>query len=928
MSNDLKVLAENRDALLLAEAVAWLHDMGKCDERFLQQSASDYNGPKPYHYKTEYSSLVGTRSLELLGQPPVPLKTLIEESRPGIINDLNKHLLVRILGYCHGAAHTEKEEAYHLLRQTTADTRLSSPFGCESEPLVDLKAKLNSLPFSQLLDRPIFKSRVEEVFSNAYGDTRRPINEVTLWDWSNIVAAFYKAALASALLGARVDPSTDLYWRLLSVRLNGAAFSERVARIPDLLVRQKLITDGLNRICVLLEETYPLGTEVYRDEDGSVFIVPNIQNLLAVENGQGEHLFDLIIQKFSAGTIKDQTLQLDGEVIPLLNLDEGEPWTRLPNISRYKHQDPLPISKHLEETLSSHADLHSMSSWWRSHSEDICTVCQLRPQGWRVAGNEAHYDRRSRGKKCLSNCQTCKALERKVCGICEERREDRSKEWATKGLDTTIWIDEIADVNGRIALVVGKFDLEHWLDGEMLFYPGVQGEMIETQTPARLYRVWETTQTFWEKIKSNFKTSVGEINPRLRIRASLKPEADASQTLGDFHTYELKLSNVNLSVTHVGEEEFLTVDNLERVAVLLHPSEKPPENYTAAANRVLNRLQLETKLAGILIEEPTGYGSPNKMLGTLRITEVTLEEIPYIPATTILTEPSTFMAIVPAGKALEVAKCIKSKYEKEMGKVRNRLPITLGLVFAGRRTPLPAILDAGRRMLKQPTLDELWRIDKIDRGSQPKEVELTVKRDEHTLLVKVPTVMGDGVTEDDWYPYWYVEKDITGAKPSGRQGRYKGINAEDWLHVCNLQEGDAVHLMPSRIDFEFLDTAARRFEISYDDGKRRGLTHPSRPYYLEQLEDFEKLWDILAKSNKLAISQIHNFVGIIEAKRMEWTTGQGERVFEQMVRDALYNANWEPRPSKDDFKRLEQAALSGQLADVVELYLRILKEPI
>jgi hypothetical protein len=613
-------------------------------------------------------------------------------------------------------------------------------------------------------------------------------------------------------------------------------------------------------------------------------------------------------------------------VIPFLELDEAG-WCRQ-RLPPQQHQPPLPIAAHVSETVPSQADPHIISSWWQYHSEDICTVCQLRPQGWGATDREVHYDRRAKGKRCPPRpaCQTCKALERKVCAVCEQRSKGRSKQWATKEQNTTVWMDEVADINGRLALIVGKFDLEHWLDGEMLFYPGVQGEMIETHTPARLHRVWETNQKFWEEITSNFKTTVGEVNPRLRVRGSFKPEGDASETLGDFHTYELKLSNVNLSVTCVGEGDFLTVDNLERVAVLLNPSEKP-QNYSAAVNSVFDRLRLETKSGGVPIEEPTGYGSPNKMLGTLQITEVILEQTPYIPATTMLTEPRTFMAIVPAGKALEVAKYIKSKHEKEMGKVRNRLPITLGLVFAGRRTPLPAILNAGRRMLKQPTIDELWRIDKINRGSQPKEVELTLKRDEHTLSIKVPTVMGDSVTEDVWYPYWYVEKDIKGAKPSGRQGRYEGINGEDWLHVCSLQEGDVVHLIPSRFDFEFLDTAARRFEISYDDGKRRGSSHPSRPYYLEQLQDFEKLWDILAKSNKLAISQIHNLVGIIEAKRMEWTTDQDERVFEQMVCDALYNANWEPRPSQDDFKSLEQAALSGQLADVVELYMRILKEP-
>ena len=80
MNNNLEVLADpkNHDNLLLAEAVAWLHDMGKCDERHLQQSASDYIGRKPYKYKTEHSHLVGSRNLELLGEF-VPLKQLMED---------------------------------------------------------------------------------------------------------------------------------------------------------------------------------------------------------------------------------------------------------------------------------------------------------------------------------------------------------------------------------------------------------------------------------------------------------------------------------------------------------------------------------------------------------------------------------------------------------------------------------------------------------------------------------------------------------------------------------------------------------------------------------------------------------------------------------------------------------------------------------
>lgn len=1090
MNNSLAALAypKNHDNLLLAEAAAWLHDFWKCTDEHIEQKASDRT-VKSDDYRTKHLALLEPHQITLLGEPPVSLRTLIGEYDQYKIDDINKPWLLRTLRRCHNVAHTEKETVYDLGKQTCADTRRSSPFGYESEPLTDLTNRLDSLPFSQISNRSEFRRCVGKAFSYACADTQRPINEVTLWDWSSIVAALYKSALAAAVLDNKVDPPTGLRWRLLSVRLNGAAFSERVARIPDLLVRQKLITDGLNRVRRLLEETYPLGTEVYRDEDGSVFIVPNIKNLLTLEDGQGENLSGRIVRKFNAGTINDQiSLQLAGEVIPSLKLDEGEPWYREES---HGHQDPLPIAKHVTDTASSPADPNLVNHWWHGHREDICTVCQLRPQGWEAAGNVAHYDRRARGKQCPSTCQTCKALERKVCDICEQRREDRSKEWAENELGTTIWLDEIADVNGRLGLVVGKFNLEHWLNGDMLFYPGLQKtrsrlvlrikylgsaltdgqtllingntytwhqalgvfisqnqiemkqapqrfreqnllidrpkgspkevlqepitikdihklsnghycidleknisnvavggsfsirkgsfrvadnsaqietandgavkivedqilhpghlmveqyfrlpEIVPTQTPARLHRVWETTQKFWEEIKSNFRTSVGAVSPRLHIRATFIPESDADEALGDFHTYELKLGSINLSVVHVGGGEFLTVDNLERTAVLLNPSGQRPRDYSAAANEVRSQLQLENTIDRVFIEEPTGYGGPNKFLGKLRLAgAVILEQMAYIPAICILTEPGTFMAIVSANKALQLIQAIRKKYEKEIGKVRNRLPITVGVVFAGRRTPLPAILDAGRRILKQPTSGECWTITNIEpalpRSSWPDEVKLSLAKikgaeeksqpsdfgcedtDSPSLMsgqslpIKVQTLMGDKATHDEWFPYWRMKSPIS----------------DGWVHICDLQGGDVIHLMPSRFDFEFLDTAARRFEVSYDEhGKRRGSSRPARPYYLEQLDEFEKLWQML--SNGLATSQIHNLIGIIEAKRMEWSAEGDDKTFQIVARDALNNAYWKARPSQDDFERLEQAALSGQLADVVELHLQILKDPV
>jgi len=446
--------------------------------------------------------------------------------------------------------------------------------------------------------------------------------------------------------------------------------------------------------------------------------------------------------------------------------------------------------------------------------------------------------------------------------------------------------------------------------------------MVETQTPARLHRVWETTRTFWKQVVERFgeKEIVGKVAARLKIYI-----AD-QDFLVPSHTYELKMGNANLSIVCTNRNEVVTVDNLRRTVLLLGASQEQYKDESVAAEYIKAFLEKKKEFD---VEEPTGYGSPNKVLGKLRITRAEADTTPYAPAIEILSESQTFMALVPADKALNVANALKEKYEREMGKVQNRLPMTMGIVFAGRRTPLPAILDAGRRMLRQPTDKEEWIIDDIDKSKQPEIITLKVRRGEQSLTLKVPTIMGDKKTQDVWYPYLRLEKSVDHVgKPERLFKLNVGERSEYRVHVSDLQVGDIISFVPSRFDFEFLDTASRRFEISYHDGKRRHTVHPARPYYLEQLDKLVKLWEIL--DSGLATSQIHNLVGLIETKRMEWKELIGpnnptfKETFEKIVREIIANAGWESRPDKNRLEWLVKAAIGGQLADVVELYMGIL----
>ncbi|HEC35025.1 MAG TPA: CRISPR-associated protein Csx11 [Anaerolineae bacterium] len=945
MSHNLKVLADHREALLLAEVAAWLHDMGKCADAFLQPDGIGFNAtgcrgnPRvnphkavlnppeleklPYWsqlssdrgqcarleesnhatalWRTFQSLGVNLQSLDGIRLPigNIDFRELVLWGRP-LVSDryqnFNRVLaqrthLAAVLGWAHKIAHMEKEDK--------ADGGIAgyidSPFGFKlpNSDLRNLSDKLKRVLEKLSGPRVRFLESLRTNFAKAPGDTRLPINEVTLWDWSSIVAALYKAELARCLLLNEQCSPRDVQWRLLSIRTDGLSYLLGAHGIPDLLARRDLLQDALKRAQILLEETYPLGLEVYRDENGSLFVVPDVDAIETslVDSNVQKSLRQLILETFDKGTINDhQRLRLHGEIVPDIHADQ-EPWNGQPP------KDLPPIKDHLQRKVELASNPAVMADVWHSRQEQICTVCGLRPQGPRQ-----------------------KAKERGVCDVCEERRADRSKEWATGELDTTIWTDEVADDNGRLALVVGQFALKHWLDGSLVRTLAVRDPASEpTRTAeaiaknpsfARIRRVWETTRTFWQEIKEQIQD--GTLIPLKGHRLAITSADAEALDLGPFHVYELVVKGIRLSVVwDKAKGRFVAADNLDYLA--------SPEQLDQPVGDVVQPGRQ------FRLEEPTGYGGANRNLGAITMDAVERIEQPYPPVIPILAEPRTFMALVPASKALAVAEAIKAKYERETGKVRNRLPLHLGIVYAHRRTPLRAILDAGRRMLRRPSQivqAEVVDISPVD--PWPAAVDVTLRLDEREITVAVPTVMGDGTTHDVWYPYWQMAD-----KPTDRTRWFIGPDGEHWVHVTDLRQGDRVQFTPSTFDFEYLDTSARRFEVAYNDnGQRRGADRRQRPYLLDEVDMLQNIWRTLQKHTTNA--QIHALVELVEAKREEWHPLLDDETFHRFCRDVLANIEWRESPWGADRNSWLDTwldyAVRGWIADTVELHHHVMRQ--
>ncbi len=790
---------------------------------------------------------------------------------------------------------------------------------------------------------------------------------MTLWDWSSIVAALFKSEITRTILLNEHREPQNIKWRLLNIRFDGLSFLFKNAQIPDLLARRDLLNSALNNVQTLLEETYPLGLEVYRDENGSLFVIPDIENLLelAVDTNKN-NLYQLILNTFNQGTVKDNPcLSIEGELVPLIEISKT--WNGI-------DKSLPPVDESLKKTLELEADPNKVLNWWcSSKPEELCTVCGLRPQG-----------------------PDPKAKSRNVCNVCEERREDRSQEWIDNLGESTIWLNEIADVNGRYALLVGAFDLEKWLLGKLVHSLAVRNpenepvksyeKIAKNPSFARIRRIWDTTWRFWQEVLPTDKTRnikdslvakvLEENEARLAWRGNITDGKGKHKTPGYFHAYELvteKGYKINV-VWDAHKKRFVSADNLIYIARIIgknFPKKKEGETNEEYKKRLKGWALAEIKRifqGKLKIEEPSGYGGISKEFGTIEsegMPEV-IEKSEFVPAIPILAEPKIFMAVFPANKALNIVRAIKTKYEREMGKVRNRLPLHLGIVYTHRRTPLRAVLDAGQRMLQQFSQPMGWKVTaieekNIDNGDQlpqrfdtdrngqfKKWYEISLERNGSLITWFVPALMGDGKTVDNWYPYVFLEslsESIEDGKRYYEAPNPWRENEKNWLILAgDLKKGDNIYFTPSTFDFEWLDTAVRRFEITYDEiGLRKERI--TRPYLLDELHKLDEIWDTL--SSHLTKNQIYAIRDIIEDRRKTWQPDENnlkssDDLFWTFCRDVIINSLLQKgkkrhRKNKtplevDGINKTEWLniwatfAARGWLTDVVELHLHIMKE--
>ncbi len=491
----LQDLNQNRKALLLAEVAALLHDVGKLSSQFIDQMSNEpsacSNGFAHENAVEKIEGFVDKRFLDAFKQSAlrnqlrwdrIPNNEQIGQVLDLILHhDKAKHsaLLVQLLNRCDGLdsgadkGTTRVEGLPKEAKQAFDSTYLATAFGTESKldpQTLDTIRQKSTATIGNMLggsDANAIATRyreilntIKEMYANGLAETRRSANDVTLWDHSFSVATLYKSSLAAYLL-KDVD---HLHWRVLRVNFDVLGLYAKAIKIADLLAYQNAVDEACRKVKNLVEEEYPLGNEIYRDTTGIYFTFPDLE--LPADLGQ---------------EIRRRVEEVEPELAPRIAVTVGDGATaqeQLKSILGKARREAL-------ENLKQPFDAVNLSPVWQQVWEkvgtdekkwEVCPLCGLRPK-------EEHAE---------------------VCAHCEQRRASRLNVWKQNPA-RTIWLGEIADHNDRVALLVGKFGLEDWLSGDLvqtMLVKAVENNpgacVPKNPSPARLRRVWETCQRFWD----------------------------------------------------------------------------------------------------------------------------------------------------------------------------------------------------------------------------------------------------------------------------------------------------------------------------------------------------------------------------------------------------------------------------------------------
>jgi|YelNatPaOPRAMG01_1025707.scaffolds.fasta_scaffold00244_38 CRISPR-associated Csx11 family protein len=852
-----------------------------------------------------------------------------------------------------------------------------------------------------------FRDRVLFAFKkmdNALAETRRAANDISLWHHSYATASIMKALLSGDVLtnfSIKLEDliPTDNHWKvklkILGVGWNTNKFLAEAQSLSGLIGRKQLIARFKRKLKVLLEFEYPVGNVIYEDQNSLCVLVSN-------------KIDETILNCLTEKVIETINQISEGSIIPIVELSEAE---------AYPNKIIRQVIRNLEKKATMPIQDKIMPQWVSSwdkkvNGNEVCAQCGRRPK--------------SKGEE--------------LCNFCMERIREGASNTSKKKISLeTVWIDEIADENGNLALIFGALPLQEWLDGTRLkttYIKSVQ-DIMKHKAKELEYTLNDGT-----KVKNYFDKYASILLATSKIDASsLTNNKDTAKMLYPFLNFppqrealsdiydsickksdskdparilevlmtksaspsrlrkmwiEIQAFFKNLSNKTAENVHIYTGDYCLRLKFKPNPLSAEGESFLKTVNFGMldvDRYNSETKLPksdlfwdgeyayttirlehyaqsgvtkekskGVLLKEKQEFikqiveklQASNETFVTIRGKRNNREEIAlgiesysfekYIPVRTILVSPNLFVTLVPAELALSIIqKEYLPKYQECFGKVADRLPLNMGILFFKRKFPLYIAMDVMAKLADNLlSLSSERRIFKVEGSSASELVLEEDNKDKQQLLCtkdkwlvkykwKIDDKLGDN-SEDLYYPNFIVTTDNPDVKK--KETYFELGNLGSILNIKDTKAGMSLQIYPSLFDFHFLGATSERFHLFSDNKKRQHQllgAFGMRPYLLKDIEKMNELWDIISpEKGKLTRSQIKKLEYACITKIEDWfrrgqtmtTSPAVDETYRKLVESSIANI-CKDRLSPDERNKLTEAILSGMFFDVVELFLTL-----
>lgn len=427
--------------------------------------------------------------------------------------------------------------------------------------------------------------------------------------------------------------------------------------------------------------------------------------------------------------------------------------------------------------------------------------------------------------------------------------------------------------------------------------------LTQNHTPSRLLAIWQETEGLFREAAAKLPSFLKDQGFPAQTRARLvldNFQTIQKKNLQGVHTFTL--TNGQRLEAIYGNEEFLTVN-------------------------CPYRDDLRRELDGLEIIEVRGENEREKQthgLQNCRIIEVTKSSISYYPYRTLLVSPLVFMAMVPGNVAAPLVQNLKDEYDQRFAKVKGRLPFSLGLVFFREHTPMFAVLDAGKRIVRNFEKLHNQEYSFSVRQTGPQSSTYTLHQLDGKQAIFPESISPDSpeMKSDPHFPYALVQESLK------NRSTFFSTHPGHVIHFREVQPGDHILARPNYLDLVFLDATTRRFDLYFpaNESKRpSAASHltPTFPYYLDELEDITGLWDHL-KESRISDTALRGLETLLLSKLAEWQ-GAGPLPWESPVWRRLVRSAVGRTFPREYHLEMEEAICNGLFFDTLELYLRILK---